>query len=720
MERDTLRNLVIASAIFFTIMLIGPRLLPTLPPPEAAQTTGEADASGEQPTPASQSPDGAASPTRPDTTISGAPSTQVPEAVGASLAVVEADHELTVAIGSEPLNGIDDKSPPSDFRMRLTLSNLGASVESATLTDHAESLGSEARYPLLAVIEHEDGTRYRSLAVDKISVDEVDLTLHDKKWNARAFGTNGETRYWTETEQGQQVEFYIDVTQNGREALRLTRRLTLPRQPRDSGRHDLKSELVIENLSDDRDHPVVVTYRGGLGIKQADTRMDDRVVDAGIRESGDTGVVGSRQAQSKVVKAQDVVPFYKAPAADTGQRPSWAATANKYFTCTLAPLAPNGKDEAENVTEVAAVNLDGETATDDDVTVQFVMDRATVAPGGKLTYPVDIYLGQKDAKAFRSVPAYKNRNYYYQITQGYGMCTFVWLVELMIVLLNGLHWIVRDYGMAIVILVVIVRILLHPITKKGQVNMVRMQQRMGAFAPQLEELKKKYANDKQRFQQESMKLYREHGVNPTTQMLTCLPMVIQLPIWVALWISLANNILMRHEPFLFTWVRDLTAPDALYTFVSPIVVPFFGWSLPSFNLLPILLSIAMYTQQKLQPKPKPNPSMSDQQRQQQEMMQKMMPLMSIMMLLIFYKAPSGLTLYIMTSSFFGTIEQWWIRKHIKEQEAAGTFDKPVKGKEEKPKHPKKPGKPSVFQRLQQMAENAQKQAQRPQKSKSRR
>jgi membrane protein insertase Oxa1/YidC/SpoIIIJ len=94
--------------------------------------------------------------------------------------------------------------------------------------------------------------------------------------------------------------------------------------------------------------------------------------------------------------------------------------------------------------------------------------------------------------------------------------------------------------------------------------------------------------------------------------------------------------------------------------------------------------------------------------------------MSIMMLLIFYKAPSGLTLYIMTSSFFGTIEQWWIRKHIREQEAAGTFHKPVKAKEEKAKHPKKPGKPSVFQRLQQMAEDAQKQAQRPQKSKSRR
>jgi YidC/Oxa1 family membrane protein insertase len=214
-----------------------------------------------------------------------------------------------------------------------------------------------------------------------------------------------------------------------------------------------------------------------------------------------------------------------------------------------------------------------------------------------------------------------------------------------------------------------------------------------------------------------MKLYREHGINPASQFLTCLPMVIQMPIWVALWISLSNNILMRHQPFHFTWVEDLTAPDALYTFTAPITVPIVGWSLPAFNLLPILLSISMYVQMKLQPRPKPNPNMTDQQRQQQEMMQKMGPMMSIMMLFIFYTAPSGLNLYIMCSSLFGAIEQWRIRKHVREREEAGTLHKPARTQDK----PRKPGKFSFIARLQQMAENAQKsQARRPSKSKPRR
>jgi YidC/Oxa1 family membrane protein insertase len=220
-----------------------------------------------------------------------------------------------------------------------------------------------------------------------------------------------------------------------------------------------------------------------------------------------------------------------------------------------------------------------------------------------------------------------------------------------------------------------------------------------------------------------MKLYREHGINPATQMLTCLPMMIQMPIWIALFFSLSNNIRMRHQPFHGTWIHDMTAPDALIGFSSPLHVPLFGWEIHAFNLLPILLGVFMYLQQKLQPKPKPNPNATDQQRQQQEMMQKMMPLMSVMMLILFYNAPSGLTLYIMSSSFFGMIEQHLIRRHIKRDEAAGTLHKPPRAAvvaEPKPRH-KPPGKMSFIEKLQKMAEDAQKaQPKRPDKRKPRR
>jgi len=332
-------------------------------------------------------------------------------------------------------------------------------------------------------------------------------------------------------------------------------------------------------------------------------------------------------------------------------------------------------------------------------------------------YPVAVYIGEKDAKAFKTVEDYKRRNYYYQVSQGYGSCTFTSLVELMIWLLNGLSALTRDFGVAIIILVLIVRTLLHPITKKGQVNMVRMQKKMQELAPKIEEIKKKYANDKARLNQEMMKL----NINPAGQILTCLPMMLQMPIWVALYISLSNNILIRHQgSVLLPWVHDMTVPDALYTFASPIIIPLLGWSIPAFNLLPLLVAVFMYTQQKLQPKPTPSPNMTDQQRQQQEMMQKMGPMMSIMMLIIFYPMPAGLNLYIMTSSLFGTIEQKRIRAHIKEQEEAGTLLKP-KEKPIGPDREDKPSRPSFMQRMQKAVDEAQKkQAQRPQKAKTKR
>ena len=122
---------------------------------------------------------------------------------------------------------------------------------------------------------------------------------------------------------------------------------------------------------------------------------------------------------------------------------------------------------------------------------------------------------------------------------------------------------------------------------------------------------------------------------------------------------------------------------------------------------PLLVSLFMYIQQKSQPRPKPNPNMTDQQRAQQEMMQKMMPLMSIMMLIFFYNAPSGLNLYIMFSSLFGWIEQRRIRAHIQEREETGTLHRKPSQANPAPKK-KRPGDMSFFEKLQKMAEDAQK------------
>jgi len=706
-KQDTLRNLLIAGAVFLLIMSVGPALFPPASPrPPVDQTV--APQSSDRPADAATQPSPTALPSdRPST-----PTESTGRVVEPSYVAIEAESVATYEMGAaSDLVTLDRKRPSDPYRMRLILTNVGAAVECATLTDHAATLNSPDRYQLLAPATRPSGASYRSLSIDKINIDGVDLPLNDKKW--RTDGVKYEPT--TGNGEGQSVTFSLDIQRDGAPVLQLQRSFRLPKQPTDLGRHDLHSDISVANLSDAAQR-IIITYRGGLGVPQSNPR-DDRVVDVGL-QTAPGQVAGARKMQTEVTtKAGQNVSLYTPSSAAPDQRLAWAATGNTYFTCTLAPLAPDGKAVAATLAEVSAFDADGDITTSDDATLRFITISANLVPKETIRYATAVYLGEKDGHAFRDQPDYRDRNYYYQISQGFGWCTFTWLVELMIWLLNSLFFVVRDFGVAIIILVLIVRAMLHPLTKKGQVNMVRMQHRMGELAPKIEEIKKKFANDKVRMNQEMMKL----NINPAGQLMTCLPMFIQMPIWVALFLSLSNNILMRHQPLHFTWIDDLTAPDALIPFSAALTVPLFGWQIASFNLLPLLVSVFMYLQQKTQPKPPPNPNLSAEQRQQQEMMQKMMPMMSIMMLLIFYNMPSGLNLYIMFSSLFGWLEQMRIRKHIKEHEAAGTLHKAPRKPDDDSVigRPRKPGKPSFLERIQKMAADAQK-SQHTQRGKPRR
>jgi YidC/Oxa1 family membrane protein insertase len=137
-----------------------------------------------------------------------------------------------------------------------------------------------------------------------------------------------------------------------------------------------------------------------------------------------------------------------------------------------------------------------------------------------------------------------------------------------------------------------------------------------------------------------------------------------MPIWVALWATLSNTIELRHAPFMVIpgrWILDLSAPDALYRFSKPVEVMFFH--IDTINILPFLWGISMVLQQKLMPRSKSGKT-SEQMKQQQNMMYMMAVLFTVM----FYNFPSGLTLYIMASNFFGLIEQWRIRQHIEAEQ----------------------------------------------------
>lgn len=199
-----------------------------------------------------------------------------------------------------------------------------------------------------------------------------------------------------------------------------------------------------------------------------------------------------------------------------------------------------------------------------------------------------------------------------------------------------------SYGLAIILLTAVVRMMIFPFSRKQAITSKRMQD----LAPQLAEIKEKYKDDKERQGRETMDLYRQAGVNPFSG---CLIAMIQLPVFMGLWQTLNNSVALRHAPFLY--IDNLAAPDALFRF--PGTIPFLG---DYFNFLPLLSAGLMFFQMRLFSPPPAN--------EEAEMQQKMMSVMMIFMSFMFYKVPSGLGLYFITSSLWALCERLILPKFV--------------------------------------------------------
>lgn len=209
-----------------------------------------------------------------------------------------------------------------------------------------------------------------------------------------------------------------------------------------------------------------------------------------------------------------------------------------------------------------------------------------------------------------------------------------WLCYPLVSVLNFFHNIIPNYGVAIILLTFLVRILFWPLTHKSTVGMRKMQE----IQPLMKEIQAKYKDNPQRLQQETWALYKEHKVNP---MSSCLPMLIQIPVFIALFNVLRSAVELRYAPFL--WISDLSEPERLFASWFPI-----GGGL---NLLPILMAISTGLQSAFTP--------SSGDAKQQRMMMVFMPLM---MLFMFYSFPSALSLYWFLSNLISIVQMWWIRK----------------------------------------------------------
>ncbi len=209
------------------------------------------------------------------------------------------------------------------------------------------------------------------------------------------------------------------------------------------------------------------------------------------------------------------------------------------------------------------------------------------------------------------------------------------------ILMEGLLWFnkaVQNYGLAIILLTIVVRVGLFPLNQKSYKSMREMQ----TLQPLVTELREKYKKNPQEMNKKMMQLYRDHKVNP---MGGCLPMAFQMPIFFALFQALRNAIELRGAHFL--WIKDLSEPDQLFTLTVPFHLPV--------NLLPLLVIVAMLIQQKMTPMTAGG---------QSEGQQKMMQYMPVIFGFLFYSMPSGLTVYFLVSTVLGLVQQYFVQKAV--------------------------------------------------------
>ena len=466
------------------------------------------------------------------------------------------------------------------------------------------------------------------------------------------------------------------------------------RLQRDS--YELVCDITVENLSG-KAFNVQMQMQGPGGITREGVRQDARKVKLAY-QSGETGVeveaLDAAAMKKKIEKNKTDDFLLKSKKNDTQL---WSALTNMYFTAIVRPIPTQGQTPSWLQFGRAEYFP---SATDDknDQNCSYNMTSRTItlaaadSDGASQSYSLAVYLGPKDKRIFENNETYKALQYYQTIDFRACCCPVsviaplafgvMWLMNTMFTLMGPLG----NYGVVIIILVFLVRLAMHPITKKSQVSMMKMQK----LGPKMKEIQAKYANNKQEINKQVMAMYREQGVSPVSGML---PMMLQMPIWIALWTAVYTSVDLRGAGFLPFWITDLSMPDQL--FVIPYAaklqaMPYIGKIVPNyFNLLPLLMGGVMYLQQKMMPSAQATAQPDSQMAQQQKMMMIMMPLLFPVML---YAGPSGVNLYILSSITAGVIEQKVIRKHLKEKdelEAAGKVPVTAKtGGKVKKKKPK--------------------------------
>ncbi|MBN1918438.1 MAG: membrane protein insertase YidC [Verrucomicrobia bacterium] len=336
---------------------------------------------------------------------------------------------------------------------------------------------------------------------------------------------------------------------------------------------------------------------------------------------GDTVITVNTGGYHKLTVATEK----KSPIAQSAQVLRWAAVSNRYFTAVLDARGPeqNGEIQAKELISTALFLRYADEEKKQKIFadgLSVAMDESTLTKGQARTFELALYVGPKEHSRLRELGYSKVM----------GTSFLAPISGALMAVLNFIYGFIPNYGVAIILLTALIKLLLFPLDRRSFKSMKEMQR----IQPLIKQLQEKFKDDKQKLQIEQMKLFREHKVNPLGG---CLPMLLQFPVLYAMFTMLRGAIELWRAPFV-GHITDLSQPDTLFTIPS---LPLIG-SLPV-HILPVLMTVFTILSQRIR-------GGAQATDPQQKMMSQMMP---ILFLFIFYSFPAGLNLYWLFSTVFG-------------------------------------------------------------------
>ncbi|KAF0143079.1 MAG: preprotein translocase subunit YidC [Stygiobacter sp.] len=383
-------------------------------------------------------------------------------------------------------------------------------------------------------------------------------------------------------------------------------------------KYDSKVDIVLENMEDViSSFRYDVVWQNGLNFVEENSVDEANYSHANIYAGEENVAVDASTLGEKVTK-------------DINGKVDWVGVRNKYFAAFISPRNPSSDGGAY----IEGNHYNNKYGTRE------VYSASVKVPFQNQKYQKDsftLYVGPIDYYLLKTY----NNNYesIFEFGNFLGLKFIIRPISeyIMLPLLRFLDSFIPNYGLVIILFTIIIKLALSPLTKTSLKSMAKMQQ----LQPMIAELKEKYKDNQQKQQQETMKLYQTYGINP---MGGCLPMLLQMPILVALWSLFNVAIDIRQQPFML-WIDNLSSPDIIYKL--PFTLPL---GINVISGLAILMGVTMFIQQKM--------SVKDPTQKA------MIYIMPVMFTIMFMSMPSGLNLYYFVFNLLGIIQQYYVtHKH---------------------------------------------------------